>query len=333
MMFLIVIPIIVVLRWPPQIRSRLRRAGVAVVVCASLAGAAACGSDEGADGRPRVAVTTPMLGAVVADLVGDAAEVTVLMPNGVDPHDFQPSAKDVEAIGHSDLVVENGLDLEEGLEDALAGARDDGVAVFTATDHVALREVSEGEAEHHEGTGDDDGADSGEDPHIWMDPIAMRDVALALAPALETGLGLELGGRAGDLGARLDALDAELARTLAVVPPDRRELVTGHESMGYLADRYGFELVGALIPSLSSQAQASAEGLSELRDQVREAAVPVIFNEIGTPDGVADAIADETGAGVVEVGTHTLPDDGSYFTFMREAAAAVADGLTAPADR
>ena len=332
MMFLIVIPIIVVLRCPPQIRSRLRRAGVAVAVCASLAGAAACGSDEGADGRPRVAVTTPMLGAVVADLVGDAAEVTVLMPNGVDPHDFQPSAKDVEAIGDADLVVENGLDLEEGLEDALAGARDDGVAVFTATDHVALREVSEGEAEHH-GGGEEDHADSIEDPHIWMDPIAMRDVALALAPALETGLGLELGDRAGDLGARLDALDAELARTLAAVPRDRRELVTGHESMGYLADRYGFELVGALIPSLSSQAQASAEGLSELRDQVREAAVPVIFNEIGTPDGVADAIADETGAGVVEVGTHTLPDDGSYFTFMREAAAAVADGLTAPADR
>jgi zinc/manganese transport system substrate-binding protein len=252
------------------------------------------------------------------------------MPNGVDPHDFQPSAKDIEAIGDADLVVENGLHLEEGLEDALAGARDDGVAVFTATDHVALREVSAGEAEHHEG---EEGAHSGEDPHIWMDPVAMRDVALALAPALETGLGLELGDRAGDLGARLHALDAELARTLAAVPPERREIVTGHESMGYLADRYGFELVGAIIPSLSSQAQASAEGLSELRDQVREAAVPVIFNEIGTPDGVADAIADETGGRVVEVGTHTLPDDGSYFTFMREAAAAVADGLTAPADR
>jgi zinc/manganese transport system substrate-binding protein len=317
-------------RRPRLPRSFLRRAGAVAVVCASLAGAAACGSGESADGRPSIAVTTPMLGAVVEDLVGDAAEVTVLMPNGADPHDFQPSAKDIEAIGDADLVVENGLHLEEGLEDALAGARDDGVAVFTASDHVALREVSAGEAEHHEG---EEGADSGEDPHIWMDPVAMRAVALALAPALETDLGLGLGDRAGDLGARLDALDAELARTLAAVPPERRELVTGHESMGYLAERYGFELVGAIIPSLSSQAQASAEGLSELRDQVREAAVPVIFNEIGTPDGVADAIADETGARVVEVGTHTLPDDGSYFTFMREAAAAVADGLIAPADR
>jgi ABC-type Mn2+/Zn2+ transport system permease subunit len=168
------------------------------------------------------------------------------------------------------------------------------------------------------------------DPHIWTDPIAMRDVAAALAPALERELGLETGARAAALRRDLDRLDAEVRSALAAVPPERRVLVTGHESLGYFADRYGFRLIGAVIPSLSSQAQASAESLSALRDQVRAAGAPAIFNETGTPDGVAEAIADETGARLVEVGTHALPDDGSYLTFVREAAEAIAGGLGAP---
>ena len=109
--------------------------------------------------------------------------------------------------------------------------------------------------------------------------------------------------------------------------------MTGHESMGYFAARYGFRLVGALIPSLSSQAEASAGDLADLRRQVQDAGVPAIFNETGTPGGLADAIADETGARVVEIGTHTLPPDGSYVTMMRDIARAVDDGLTGAAPR
>ena len=259
-------------------------------------------------------MTTPVLGSLVQDLVGGRARVTVVMPNGADPHGFQPSARDVEAITDADLVVENGLDLEEGMHDALDHARDDGARFFTASDHVAVRTASEAEASDEE--------HGGEDPHIWMDPIAMREVVLALAPAL--------GGAdadAGRLAGRLDELDAQVRRTLASVPPDRRELVTGHESMGYFADRYGFELSGAIIPSLSSQAQPSAQALAELRDKVRAAGVPTIFTELGTPEDVAEAIGDETGARVLQVATHTLPDDGSYLTFMRQAARTVVDGL------
>jgi zinc/manganese transport system substrate-binding protein len=97
--------------------------------------------------------------------------------------------------------------------------------------------------------------------------------------------------------------------------------------MGYFADRYDFRVVGALIPSLSSQAQASASDLAALRAQVEAEGVPVIFNEAGTPDDIAHAIADETGARVVEIATHNVPDDGSYITFMRDMARAVDDGL------
>jgi zinc/manganese transport system substrate-binding protein len=316
--FLIVIPIIT-LRLDPRARRVLGRLALAALACAALVGAsAACGSDAAADARPQVVVTTPVLGSLVRDLVGDSARVTVVMPNGADPHGFQPSARDVEALTTADLVVENGLGLEEGMGDALDQAREDGVPFVTASDHVAVRRASEPEA-----SDEDPGA---EDPHIWMDPIAMRRVVLALAPALDD-LGLDVDAAAGRLARRLRELDAEVRRALAAVPPGRRRLVTGHESMGYFADRYGFELSGAIVPSLSSQAQASAQALAELRDTVRATGVPTIFTELGTPDDVAEAIAGETGARVVQIATHTLPDDGSYATFMTEAAATVADGL------
>jgi len=292
------------------------------VLAAALAvGLAACGDDDTAAGRPDIVVTTTVLGSLVTELVGDEADVEVLMPNGADPHDFQPSAKDVEAIGSADLVVQNGLDLEEGLEDALGQARDDGVPTFTATDHVTLRVRGAGEPEHaeeeHEGEGEEE-EHGPEDPHIWMDPLAMRSVVASLTPVVADALGLDVSERGRRLEARLRGLDGEISAQVARIPEARRRLVTGHESMGYFADRYGFELVGALLPSLSSQAEPSASALAALREQIEREGVPVIFDELGTPEGLADAIADETGARVVEIGSHTLPEDRSYFTFMTE---------------
>jgi zinc/manganese transport system substrate-binding protein len=310
--FLIVIPIITL------------RPLTAVVVVALLAAVAGCGGDGSADARPHVVVTTPVLGSLVREVVGDDARVTVVMPNGADPHGFQPSAKDVEAIAEADLVVENGLGLEEGLEDPLQQARDDGVPFFTATDHVRVREASGLEAEGAEEGDHEHGAG---DPHIWMDPIAMRGVVRALAPALRRDVGIDVTARAGAVERELTALDGDVRRILAPIPAAHRTLVTGHESMGYFADRYGLRAIGAVVPSLSSQAQASARSLAELGDAVRAAGVPAVFTEIGTPEDVAEAVADETGARLVEVGTHTLPDDGSYATFMRGAARAVAGGL------
>ena len=182
-----------------------------------VAVAAACGTDDGAGGDgPTIVVTTPIIGSLVRDLVGDQADVVVAMPNGADPHEYNPSAKTVAEINNADLIVENGLDLEEGLHAVLSNARKDGVPVFTATDHVTLREFGGGddhadhedEADHDHADeadhadepdhadeadhGDEAGADhadegehghdhGGDDPHIWMDPIAMRDMVLALA--------------------------------------------------------------------------------------------------------------------------------------------------------
>jgi zinc/manganese transport system substrate-binding protein len=296
------------------------RRWAAIAVVALLAGLvpllAACGGGDEAGGRPEVVVTTTVLGSIVKDLVGDAAEVHVLMPNGADPHEFQPSAKDAERLANADLVVENGLNLEEGLEDALDQSRDDGSRIFTATDHVKLLAFGADHAEEIAEHGPND-------PHIWTDPLAMRDVVRALVPELRATLGIDVAARGRSLESRLETLDADIATEVARLPADRRKLVTGHESLGYFAHRYDFRLVGAVLPSLSSQAQVSSGELATLKDQVRAEDVSVIFNEIGTPPDVAHAVADETGARVVELATHNLPDDGSYLTFMRD----LADGI------
>lgn len=289
------------------------------LLLAVLAVAGCGGGPDGGSSRPRIAVTTSVLGSVVRELVGDRAEVRVIMPNGTDPHEFQPSARDASRLRQADLVVVNGLGLEESLDDPLAEARSAGVPVFTAGDHVDVRRFGEGEV-----TDDGAGAD---DPHFWMDPEQMEKVVAALAPAVTDATGVDVSANATSLEQRLSALSGELAARARTIPPARRLLVTGHESMGYFARAYGFTLVGAIIPSLSSQAQASASSLAELRARMTARGVPVIFTEAGTPSAVAEAVGDATGARVVEVATHALPDDGSYLTFMRDVMDRVVAGL------
>ncbi len=274
--------------------------------------------------QPTIVVTYSVLGSVVRELVGEAAEVVVPMPNGQDPHEWEPSAKDIETIMKADLVVQNGLGLEGGMEKTLEQAQAAGVKFFTAADHITIRIVGEGEGLP---TGDPDQAVGAEDPHLWMDPLAMKSVVTALAAQLKTDLNLDVAARATSLSAQLDALNTELVAEVAKLPEANRKLVTGHESLGYFAQRYGFTLVGAIIPAITSQAEVSAGDLASLKQLIEQNQVRAIFTELGTPSQVAQAIGQETGVKVVELTTHALPEDGSYFTFMRNLTAVITQGL------
>ncbi len=269
-------------------------------------------------------VTYSILGAVVRDLVGDAANVVVLMPNGADPHEWAPSAKDIETVTHADLLVENGLGLEGGMDNAFAQAEAAGVKRFVASDHVTVRRVGSGEGVD---AADPDQAPGAEDPHLWMDPLTVRDAMDALAGDLGAALGIDATARSRDLDARLAALDERVASTLAVVPPALRTLVTGHESLGYFARRYDLRLIGAIVPSLTTSAEPSAADIAALVAKIRAANVPAIFTELGTSPKVAQAIGDETGAKVIELTTHALPPDASYDTFLVNIATTIADNL------
>ncbi|MCX5998821.1 MAG: metal ABC transporter substrate-binding protein [Chloroflexi bacterium] len=228
------------------------------------------------------------------------------------------------AIYKADLIVRNGLGLEGGMEKTLDAAQDAGVKFFTASDYITVRHVGQGEGIP---SGDPDQTVGAEDPHLWTDPVAMKSVVAALASQLKADLGIDVDAQSLNLQARLNTLSQEISDMVNGLPQDNRQLVTGHESMGYFAQRYGFKLVGAIIPSTSTAADISAADLAALKEEIQENQVKAIFVELGTSTAVAKAIGDETGVKVVELTTHSLPEDGSYFTFERNLAHTIVDAL------
>jgi zinc/manganese transport system substrate-binding protein len=264
-------------------------------------------------GKRTIVVTYSVLGSLVKDLVGEQFDVVTSMPNGLDPHEWEPSAKDIETLNHAALIVRNGLGLEGGMEKALAQAEAAQVPTFTASQHMTVRTVKAGQGLP---TTDPDQAVGAKDPHLWLDPQRMKAIVLALAAELKSRFGTDLEPRANDLANRLDALDAKIKAEVALLPEAKRLLVTGHESLGYFAEAYGFTLVGAIIPSLNDQAEVSAADLAALKQAIGARKVAVIFTELGTPLRVTAALGKEVGLKVVEITTHALGPDGSYFTFL-----------------
>ncbi|MGY1814560.1 zinc ABC transporter substrate-binding protein AztC [Blastococcus sp. SYSU D00820] len=278
----------------------------------ALAASTGCGA-AAADDRPLVVVTTNILGDVVGELVGDQAEVLVLMPPGADPHSFEVSAQEAARMRGADLLVANGLGLEEGVAAHVDAAREDGVPVVEAGSFVEPVEWSTEE-------------ESGVDPHFWTDPRQMLAVVDGLADALQDSGGLD----PGELAAAVDryraevaALDEWMAGQLARVPPDRRYLVTNHHVFGYLADRFGFTVVGAVIPSGSTLASPSASDLDELATAVREAGVRTVFADASQPDRLVQVLAEQAGldVAVVPLFTESLTAEGggaeTYLQMMR----------------
>jgi zinc/manganese transport system substrate-binding protein len=290
-----------------------------------LLGLLSCAPKKTAE-QPTVAVTYGILGSIVSDLVGPAIEVKVVLPNGADVHEWEPSPKNIETLQHAALIVRNGLDLEGGFAKALDQAAAAGVPMFTASDHITARTVKPGQ-----GIPDDDPDQQAgaKDPHLWMDPVRLKAIELALADDLKTRLNLDVSARAADLAKRLDELDAQIKVKVASLPPEKRQLVTGHESLGYYAEAYGFNLVGAIIPSLTDQAEVSAADMAALKTTIQKTKVGVIFTELGTPPKVAQALGKELGLKVVEITTHTLPPGGTYFTFLTDLTNTIVGALAA----
>ncbi|WP_249522160.1 zinc ABC transporter substrate-binding protein AztC [Modestobacter marinus] len=297
----------------------MRRAAALFVTGALLAG---CGG-AAADDRPLVVVTTNILGDVVGELVGEQAEVLTLMPAGADPHSFEVSAQLAARMREADLLVANGLGLEEGVARHVEAARGDGVTVVEAGEFV----------EPVEWTTEDD---SGIDPHFWTDPQQVLGVVDGVTDALADVDGLDDGRLATDADryrGEVAGLDAEMAERFGELPPERRALVTNHHVFGYLAERFDFTVVGAVIPSGTTLASPSASDLDELATAVRQAGVPTIFADSSQPDRLAQVLAEQAGldVAVVPLFTESLTADGggadTYLQMMRANTEAIVDGL------
>jgi len=283
---------------------------VAVSLTGCSSGDGADGTVSAADGSVSVVATTTVLGDLVRNVVGENAEVEVLMPVGVNPHDFQASAQQVATVQRADLVVANGLGLEAGLHDVLEAATADGVRVWEVAPDIEPRpfvEVVDAEEE-------DDHEDGDLDPHFWLDPHRVALAAELLAARLAEAVpGVDWSARADVYAAELDSLDIRSMERLAVVAPGDRKLVTNHLSLGYFSDRYGFEMIGTVIPGGESLANPSSAELASLVDFIEREQVRAIFTETIEPDTLAQAVAAEAGyeVKVVELYTGSLGEPGS----------------------
>ncbi|MGN7188413.1 zinc ABC transporter substrate-binding protein AztC [Microbacterium enclense] len=294
---------------------------LAVALTGALLALTGCAGGAASD-RPLVVVTTNILGDVVSHLVGDDVEVMTLMRPGADPHSFEISAAEAARMRSADLLVANGLGLEEGLQQHLDAAASEGVQTFVAGDAVTVLPYTSTDA---------DGAD---DPHFWTDPAQMIAVVDALTPVLE-GLGAPaVTEHAAAYRADLETLDAEMTTAFAAIPADRRALVTNHHVFGYLADRFGFRVVGAVIPGGTTLAAPSTSDLADLVSAIDEAGVPTIFAESSSPDRLVRALAEEADrrVTVTELFTESLTDASGgapdYLTMMRVNTERITSGLS-----
>ena len=243
------------------------------------------------------------------------------MPAGSDPHDFEPSAAQVAEATEADLIVANGLDFEHGLEDALDAAAGEAVPILSLGEHLDPLPLADG---------------SEDDPHWFTDHDRMASAAGLVADAA-AGIGGIDAGRAEEqaqaYAAELSALSEDVGADLDRVPPDRRRLVTNHEVLGYFADRFGFDIVGTVIPSGSTLAEPSAADLGELVDTVEDSDIPALFVDASAASRLVDVLADEVGedVSVVELWSESLGDADSpastYLDLIRTDADRIVEAL------
>jgi zinc/manganese transport system substrate-binding protein len=255
---------------------------------------AGCGSNDppAKAGSVDVVATTTQLGDIVRAIGGDAVDVHQILKPNTDPHDYEPRPKDIEATAGAELVVTSGDNLDAWMSDVVdnAGGRP------TVLDAGAGRPVTR--------PGEHSGPEASRlDPHWWHDPInvayavtRIRDALVAADPKAAAAIGA---GTTAYL-AKVKALDAGSAKCFATVPGAQRKLVTDHDAFGYFAQRYGITVVGAVIPSQTTQAQPSAGDLAKLTTLIRREHVTAIFPESSLNPKLAKAIARETGASADE---------------------------------
>ncbi|MFD8568423.1 zinc ABC transporter substrate-binding protein AztC [Streptomyces sp. NPDC059639] len=308
-----------------RVRTARLRALLLTLVTFFVVAATATGC-AGGDERPRVVVTTNILGDITREIVGDEADVSVLMKPGADPHSFGLSAVQAAELENADLIVHNGLGLEENVLRHVAAARASGVATFAAAEAADPLTFHAGP----------DGAKE-PDPHFWTDPDRVRTAAGLIADQVVEHVEGVHEKAVRDNARRYDGQLADLTtwmeKTFAAIPEDRRALVTNHHVFGYLADRFGFRVIGAVIPSGTTLASPSSSDLRSLTRAMERAGVRTVFADSSRPTRLAEVLRQEMGGDVdvVPLYTESLTGKGegaaTYLDMMRANTTAMADGL------
>jgi manganese/zinc/iron transport system substrate-binding protein len=270
-----------------------RRAAALALGLLAAALLAACGHSGAAPGAPgesgsggsgrraplRVVATTELVAELARRVGGARVAATALMGPGTDPHTYKPSPGDVRRLSAADLVLFHGLHLEGRMDAPLRALERDGraAAVAEGIPEADLRHAEEG----------------AHDPHVWFDPLLWRAAAARAAEALaradpEGAEAYAAGARA--FAEELERLDADIARTLAAVPPRRRVLATAHDAFGYFGRRYAFDVLG--IQGISTESEASLRDIAALVGTLAERGVPAVFVESTVSPRTVEALVE-----------------------------------------
>ncbi len=273
--------------------------------------------------KPSVVATTTQIEDVARVIGGAEIDVIGLMPRDADPHSFQPTPQDVAKVSKASLILENGIGLEGWIGDLVKNAGSD-QPVVVVSDGLQIAKISS-----------QFGSDPTADPHIWMNPLNMLVVTDNVVKGLsqiDAADADKFRARGEQYKTQLRALDKWTTQRLAKVPPARRKLVTTHDAMGYFAKRYGFQVLGTVVPGPDADAETSAQQLSGLIRKIRGAKVPAIFAETSVNPKWIEQVAAETDVKVVHdlhigsLGKVGQPN-GTYLGFFRSDIEKIAGAL------
>ena len=302
----------------PQRLSELSRYAFAISVLVVVAISAACGGDEKDDGKLKVVTTVSPITSIVENIGGDRIKLEGVVPEGVNSHIFEPQPSLAKLLSEADLIIANGLFLEQPTIELAEANKKDDTPVLLLGDRAITPEqwqfdFSFPEAEGHP------------NPHLWPDPTLGLKYA-ELAQEQLASLDPENAGYYKEnleaFRERVDAMDAAIRESVATIPPGNRKLVTYHDSWAYFALTYGMEVIGAVQPS--DFAEPSAREMAELIDQIRELELPAIFGAEEFPSKVLETIAKEGNTAYVDkLADDDLPGEPgdpnhSYLGLMRK---------------
>jgi ABC-type Zn uptake system ZnuABC Zn-binding protein ZnuA len=259
--------------------------------------------------RPDILTTNTILADIARNVAGDQLVTESILPFGADPYSYQPVPQDTKKVNESKVLIVNGADYERSLAPLLANAGDKKTLIEAS---AGLRRLT------------DPNNDQEVDPHLWLDPsnviVYVDNIREGLTQFNPDGADLYQANASAYI-TQLQELDAWINGQVAQIPPQRRVLVTNHDSVEYFAERYGFKVVGTINGSIRSDASPSAEQTADLADRIKLFEVPAIFLESADNPTLAQQIASETGVKVItdlhfESLTEGAPA-GTYIDMMR----------------
>ena len=304
-------------------------ASIAILSMTVCSGEETTPSDgEAPSGQPlEIVTTTDFLADWARNIGGDGVNVFSLLPTGADPHSFQPGSRDVARIAEADIVLSVGLGLETSwLQGLILNASADPSKIMAVGEVIEPIENSEEGGEH-------DGEEI-LDPHFWFDPVRVQQAITHVADrfsAIDQSRGGMYLANASVYNHQLGELHSWIEMEVASIPPDNLFLITSHDSFQYFARRYGFQIVGTVIPATTTESESSPQHLTSIIEAVQEHNLPVIFGETTVSDRLANTIASETGATLVRLHSGNLGQEGSgastYLDMMRTNVKKIANAL------